>query len=250
MELLDILDKIKKESAIAQTDITSIPMAVRDGWLSRIGVAKRKVEELKSLYAQAFFNDAVPLLLSGEDNVVKGIGELLEKYQNGVYVHSDELYEVIADQVEKQMGPQRTWLMDMTNSINGYMAEIMREMGAISFVRIVPDKTSFVVKDRADLGRLIKSWIVKYNGITPSLYYLCRKIREKALKSELSAESYVVVEGLSQSEASHWAALFKKPSCFETDLKGQPKEVLSGVLQRYQDGVKNSKKPKKTTGRG
>lgn len=225
------------------------PVTTRDGWLVRISQAKKKLEDLKVLYAQTFFNEATPLFLSGTS--VAGIGKLIEGYESGVYVHADQLYEDIADQVEKLLGPQRQWISDITNAVNAMLAEILYQVGASSFIRVVPDKASFVVRDRKELGSLIKKWITKANGNTPALFYLCRKIREKALGNKISAEAYVVVDGLTKEETESWKPLFKKSSYFETGLNGDPKKTLSDVVSKHQERLKNDapKRPKKTTGR-
>ncbi len=249
MELLTILDKIAKETEMAGRKPEEFPVQTRDGWLVRISQAKKRLEDLRVLYAQTFFNEATPLFLSGTS--VSGIGKLIEGYESGVYVHADQLYEDIADQIEKLLGPQRQWLTDMSNAVNAMLADILHQAGATSFIRVVPDKASFVVRDRKELGDLIKKWIVKANGNTPSLYYLCRIIREKALNNRISTEAYVVIDGLTKEQLKEWQPLFKKSGHFEVGLNGDPKKTLSDVISKYQERLKNDtpKRPKKTTGR-
>lgn len=251
MELLDILDKLAKETELANVDLTSKPATVRPSWESRKRQAQDRADRLRVLYAQTLFDQATGLFLAGDAGTIKGIGELIESYKTGVAVHAQQLYLDLADKIEPLFGPNRLWLVDMTQKLNFLLGKTMRDLGAgVGYVLVAPQNPSFAVKDKDELVRLIRSWIMKALGVTPSLYYLCRQIRDKALTIGLTAESYVVVGNIQEDELMEWAKLFKKPSGYEK-VTGEPKDALTSVLQKYQRDLKTAarKPPKKITGR-
>lgn len=249
MELLDILDKIAKETEISKININDLPQQVRDGWNSRINVAKIKLDELKALYSNTLFDVAIPLFLVGDKKTIDEIGQLLVDYGSGLGIDANDLYDRICDKIEPMLGTNRVWISDYTEHVNAEFGSVFKNMQTLGFKRIAPEKPSFSVPDRKSLFDTIKSMIVKSNGILPNNKYLARTIRDRSLSIGLNGEPYIVVGNLTPQEAQSFSNLFKQPGLIQ-HVSGDAKTALNDLIKSYQKAKESSvKKPKKQTGR-
>lgn len=237
-ELLNVITVTAKEASV---NIDELPGPVRGGWTTRVAEARNALASLKNNYKAAALQNALGVFVSGPADKVKAYTDLVTAEREGIAINSQELFQVLTDEVEPQFGPSRQWSIDQSYRLRGAIHRALDGLGIAEIM--APDTSSPApMPDTVATQKYIRDIIRAANGDDLNVLYLMHHVGERALAMGLSTTPVpVFMTDVPEAETQSLGKVFGTGTVLNLNLQESDEITKEFLNKSFQELVKTAK---------